>query len=1081
MNLSNFHHFALPTGSILPERRNRVLIYLLAVVLPLMTLLLRQSLAVPINEHPLLILFMLPVIVISLLGGFGPGLVATLAVGLETYFILPSPLNFEDLVPWGVLIINSVLVGILSERLRIARKLEFEERKKLIATQAELQLREHQFHDLFKNSPTGMIIIDPKTGYIVQSNYLAQKYYGYSEEELQSKTLEQLTFQDDKQLTRLNSEKLAKGLEENIFLEKRYVRKDGEIFWVQLNIASVKDAGGSVNYLIGSFIDITEKIQAQISQKDSERTYTSLFNNMLNGLAYCQMLYEHGEPQDFVYLNVNSAFETLTGLKDVKGKRVSEVIPGIRETDPGLFEKYNRVATSGIPDQFEIYVAALEMWFSVSVYCPRKEHFVAVFDVITEHKRLQDELLEQRKFLREIIDADPNRIMVMDAQGKFLMVNQSMAAAHDLTPEEMVGRSRYDFSSSQEEAERYRKLDQEVIANRRQMEAIVASPMQGGGIKWYLSIKKPLQRPDGNLNILAVSVDISEIKESQDRLRKLSHVVDQSPESILITDTNARIEYVNEACVRKSGYGREELIGKNPNLLNSGNTPRETFESLWNTLSQGRPWSGEFYNRSKQGNEYVEFSIVAPIRHEGVITHYAAINEDITDKKQTEKRLEQLAHFDLLTGLPNHSLLKDLFKFAVSLAERNSEKLAVMFLDLDHFKNINDTLGHSIGDELLMAVSKRIKSVIREEDIVSRLGGDEFILVIPDTEYYSASLVATKLIEAVSAPIHIEHHDLITTPSIGIALYPDDGQDLETLSKNADVAMYKVKQAGRNDFRFYTQEMQANSARNLQLSVALRNALSLGQLRLYYQPQVSMQDGHLIGAEALLRWMHPELGMISPAEFIPLAESSGLIIPIGEWVLRQAAKQMKIWLDMGFAHLQMAVNLSSVQFRHAKLPERISAILDEVGLPHGYLELELTEAIAMDDPLGAIAVMDELHRRGIRLSIDDFGTGYSSLSYLKKFKVYKLKIDQSFVRDIIDDPDDKAIVSAIINMANSLGMLTIAEGVETSSQLAFLRLQGCHEAQGYLFSKPVPADQFEIFATQTRDLSAHNRPFIRAL
>jgi EAL domain-containing protein (putative c-di-GMP-specific phosphodiesterase class I) len=310
---------------------------------------------------------------------------------------------------------------------------------------------------------------------------------------------------------------------------------------------------------------------------------------------------------------------------------------------------------------------------------------------------------------------------------------------------------------------------------------------------------------------------------------------------------------------------------------------------------------------------------------------------------------------------------------------------------------------------------------------------------------------------------------LVVTPSIGITLYPEDGQDMETLSKNADAAMYRVKQAGRNNFRFYTQEMQANSARNLQLGNALRHALDRNQLQLHYQPQVSMQDGRIVGAEALLRWRHPELGTISPAEFIPIAEDSGQIIQIGEWVLRSAATQMKTWMDKGLPPMVIAVNLSAVQFRHANLLEMASAILAEAGLSPNHLELELTEAVAMDDPLAAIAVMDKLHELGIRMSIDDFGTGYSSLSHLKRFKVYKLKIDQSFVRDITDDPEDKAIVTAIINMASSLGMHTIAEGVETAAQLAFLRLQGCDEVQGYYFSKPLPADEFEAFAQKWTD------------
>lgn len=439
------------------------------------------------------------------------------------------------------------------------------------------------------------------------------------------------------------------------------------------------------------------------------------------------------------------------------------------------------------------------------------------------------------------------------------------------------------------------------------------------------------------------------------------------------------------------------------------------------------------------------------------------------ERKRAEEHIYHLANYDPLTGLPNRGQLNDHLKYALSLAKRSNGHLTLMFLDLDHFKDINDTLGHSTGDALLVELAKRLRLVLRDEDTLTRLGGDEFIFLLPGTNAHGATYVAQKLLDTIAAPYRIEHYDLTLTASIGIALYPEDGEDLETLSKSADSAMYRAKLEGRHGYRFFTQEMHARSARNLQLVNALRQALDRDQLSLHYQPQLAMQDGRMIGAEALLRWRHPELGMVSPAEFIPVAEESGLILPIGEWVLRTAVRQAKSWMDRGFEPLIMAVNLSAVQFRHPSLPDLITRVLDEEGVPPEYLELELTEGVAMQDPEGAIAVMNNLHQLGIRMSIDDFGTGYSSLNYLKKFKVYKLKIDQSFVRDICADADDKAIVAAVIGLAGSLGLRTIAEGVETTEQQALLRDQGCDEMQGYLFSKPVPSEQFEAFLTAITD------------
>ena len=442
------------------------------------------------------------------------------------------------------------------------------------------------------------------------------------------------------------------------------------------------------------------------------------------------------------------------------------------------------------------------------------------------------------------------------------------------------------------------------------------------------------------------------------------------------------------------------------------------------------------------------------------------LHREINDRKADQERIYWLAHYDALTGLPNRTLLAERAQEAIRVAQEGNTPLALIFLDLDHFKHVNDSLGHRVGDTLLVEIAKRLRAVVRDKDTVSRLGGDEFILLLPGANAHGAARVAGKLQEASRQHYQIDHHELTMAPSMGIALFPQDGTDFDTLTQSADVAMYRAKLDGRNTFKFFTPEMQAQSVRALQLENALRRALERNQFHLHYQPQMSLTNGSVRSVEALLRWQHPQLGAVSPAEFIPIAEDSGQILQIGEWVLRTALSQLKTWRTNGFPHLTMAVNLSAIQFRQPQLPELVSRMLAEFSLPPDSLELELTEGVAVDDPHAAVATMDQLHARGVRMSMDDFGTGYSSLSQLKRFQIFKLKIDQSFVRDLGNDSNDRAIVSAIIRMAQALGIRTTAEGVETEGQLAFLHAQGCDEAQGYHFSTPLPAADLEVFMRQ---------------
>jgi len=556
-------------------------------------------------------------------------------------------------------------------------------------------------------------------------------------------------------------------------------------------------------------------------------------------------------------------------------------------------------------------------------------------------------------------------------------------------------------------------------------------------------------------------------QHTQTQLQLAAKVFEQGSEAIVITDSQHHIVRVNQAFSQITGYSEAEALGRNPNLLSSGRHDPAFFRAMWESIHAHGQWQGEVWNRRKDGVHYPALLYITLLRDSsGAVTNYVAIATDLSQHKKDEEHIRLLADFDTLTGLPNRRLLQARMDAALLHARHSGESLALMCLDLDRFKNVNDSLGHHIGDKLLVQVAQRLKQALREQDTVCRFGGDEFVLLCANTDAAEATRVATQILATTSTRYLIEQQELAITFSIGIALLTPEGDTFGTLSMKAETAMYHAKQAGRNVYRFFTPEMQVESSRTLQLENGLRRALELNQLHLVYQPQVSLRDDRVVGMEALLRWQHPTLGAVSPAEFIPVAEESGLILPIGEWVLRTATRQLRSWMEAGLPVELMAVNLSAVQFRQPHLPDLVSQVLAESRLPPHCLELELTEGVAMDDPLAAIEIMNQLHQRGVRMSIDDFGTGYSSLSYLKRFHVYKLKIDQSFVRDLTEDPDDKAIVVAVIALARSLGFQTIAEGVETPGQLAFLREQGCDEVQGYFYSKPLPAEEFEAFVRQ---------------
>jgi len=546
------------------------------------------------------------------------------------------------------------------------------------------------------------------------------------------------------------------------------------------------------------------------------------------------------------------------------------------------------------------------------------------------------------------------------------------------------------------------------------------------------------------------------------KLEQAATVFEFSKEGIIVTDADNKIVSVNRSFVEITGYSAEEVIGCNPKILSSGHQSRDFYEHMWADIAETGSWQGEVWDRRKNGEVYPEALTIIRVKNaEGVVINHLAIFSDISERRLAQERIQQLAHYDVLTGLPNRVLFNDRLEQAMISAQRNHSKISLLFLDIDRFKQINDTLGHGVGDQLLQSVGQRLLECVREQDTVSRQGGDEFIVVLSDAGAEGAELVAEKIMQNITHPYIIEQHDLRITASIGIAVYPDHAQDSESLIKYADVAMYQAKESGRNCYLHFAPAMNASSYERLQLETALRGALERDELRVYYQSQVNLSDGHVVGCEALVRWQHPSLGMIYPEKFIPLAEETGLVVAINYWVLEHAIKQCRAWRDAGFESLTMSVNLSALQFRQHNLLQQIRDLLQKYAVPASALDLELTEGILMQGVERTLATLHELSAMGVIISIDDFGTGYSSLSYLKRFPIQQMKIDQSFVRDVTTDASDATMVRTIILMAHSLRLQVIAEGVETQEQVVFLRQCGCEYAQGYYFSRPVPAPEFE--------------------
>jgi diguanylate cyclase (GGDEF)-like protein/PAS domain S-box-containing protein len=580
-----------------------------------------------------------------------------------------------------------------------------------------------------------------------------------------------------------------------------------------------------------------------------------------------------------------------------------------------------------------------------------------------------------------------------------------------------------------------------------------------GSVFWCLVSGYALDQNRANEGSIWVFADITERKEAEEKLRLSATVIEHIADGVVVLDAQGTIVAVNPAFTQITGYTEAEAVGRDRTLTRSGRHEQSFYEEMWQEQLHKGFWRGELWSLRKNGELYLEFLTVSAVRDtRGNTTHYVGVFSDITKAKESQEKLDHLAHHDPLTQLPNRLLFHDRLQHALLRAARDGEQLALLFIDLDRFKNVNDTLGHHIGDELLKQVARALLERLREGDTLARLGGDEFIVLLENIDnQYGASQVAEKLVQMFEEPFMVAGHELFVTCSVGISLFPDDAADLNMLIRNADVAMYQAKARGRNGFSFYAPSMTGEGVERLRLETFLRRSIEKEEIFLNFQPQVEIDTGRMVGVEALVRWNHPELGLIPPIRFIPLAEDTGFINQLGKWVLHEACRQMVRWQEAGLHVPKIAVNLSAKQFERGSIVNMVADILRDTGLEPQRLQLEVTESVIMNTG-DAMVFINDLHSIGVALAIDDFGTGYSSLAYLKQLPVQTLKIDRSFIKDISTDVNDEAIAIAIIQLGKSMNLSVIAEGVETEEQAAFLLRHGCNLAQGYFYSRPLLAD-----------------------
>ncbi len=840
-------------------------------------------------------------------------------------------------------------------------------------------------------------------------------------------------------------------------VDYRVISADGRTLWIRDIVTLI--SYGHEPVMRGLMIDITEAKQTEEALRQSEGKFASVF-------AQCPDILVIARLSDGCFLEANQAFVEQIGLNpsDIIGRTPSELnIWGIPDIGPSLLQRLQKGSIRNLEMPFRrsngrTFTGLLS---AEPFDLDSMPAVVVVVRDITPLKEAQQQLqLSEEKFAKAFHSSPDGLLISRQSDGLLVEINDGFSRITGYHSSLSLDRTTLELGIWVDLNERQQLLEQ---LNRDGFVKDFTSHIRrrDGQIRLCEISSRPL--PIGGEDcMLTIARDITERQQMQEKLQLAATVFESTAEGVLITDTRQRINAVNRAFSEITGYSEGEAIGETPRLLASGLHDSAFYAAMWYQLTAEGHWQGEISNRRKNGEIYPSWLTISAVRNrDRFITHFVAVFADISSLKQAQARLDYQAHHDPLTGLPNRTLFESRLHAALVHSTESHSLGAVLFLDLDRFKHINDSLGHPVGDLLLKGIAQRLKENVRDIDTVARLGGDEFIILLPGLQTdRDAEAIATKLLNSFSAPFQAGEHEFFISTSIGTALFPSDGADVATLIKNADAAMYRSKAKGRNRVESYTRDLTAQASERIALEHELRRAIERDEFTLSYQPKISLLTQRLVGAEALIRWTHPTFGEVPPERFIPLAEENGMILQIGEWVLEKACQQLHQWNQTYDVFGSLSVNLAGAQLRQPNLLNRIEQLLNQYQLQPGCLQLEITENFIMSQTEEALSVLHRLKKLGVQLAIDDFGTGYSSLSYLKRLPLDTLKIDQSFVRGLPDDQHDAAIARAIIALGRSMQLTVIAEGVETLEQQQFLADEGCEQIQGYIVSLPLRPEEF---------------------